>query len=70
MKRLFLCVFSILVFFTSCEKKKEAELMVNKSVQDISGITDIRQGRQMIDKLNKSIEIGNNKLLDAEEGVE
>jgi len=38
--------------------------------QGVSGITDIRQGRRIINKRDEAVKAGNSKLRDTEEGVE
>jgi len=54
----------------SCAKKEETQQIVDKAVQDVTGVTTIRQGQQMIDKLNKAVEMGNSKLQGVTEGEE
>lgn len=71
MRKLFCLIIISLVLF-SCAKKEEAQQIVDKTVQDVTGITTIRQGQKMVEKLNQVIETGNSKLQEAtqEEGIE
>lgn len=69
MKKIF-CLIMVLLALMSCAKKEETLNIVDKTVQDVTGVTTIRQGQQMIDKLNKAVETGNSKLQDATEGIE